>query len=159
MGHPVRLCNDNIQKVVRGLLRNVASSVPQSLRVAADIGEGGAQLVGDVGHELFAAFLVAVLFRHVVEHDQNTALLVVGKGGEIHVQRSLANFQFLFHIVGALQRQNFLKGMHVSQQLLIGAVRLYLPLQQVVGSGVTVNEVAGVVEGHDTVGHVEEKGV
>ena len=37
--------------------------------------------MGDIGHELFAAFLVAVLFRHVVEHDQNTALLVVGKGG------------------------------------------------------------------------------
>ena len=73
VGHPVGLRDDNVQEVVFRLLRNGPSGVPQGLRIAADIGEGGTQFMGDIGHEFLAPLFIAVLLRHVVENDQHTA--------------------------------------------------------------------------------------
>ena len=42
VGHAVRLRDDDVQKAVGGLHRDVPLRVPQGLGIAADVGEGGA---------------------------------------------------------------------------------------------------------------------
>ena len=81
MGHAVRFGNDDIQKTVGHVLRDIAASIPQGFGVTADIGQRSAKLVGDVGNELLASFFVAVLLRDVMQHDQSAALFVIGEGG------------------------------------------------------------------------------
>ena len=115
--------------------------------------------MGDVGHELLAALLVAVLLRHVVEHDQHAAAGLVGEGRQIQLQRPLPHPHLLLGVVGPLQGQHLLEGMHVPKQLLIGAAPVHGPLQHGVGGGVAVDEMPVVVESHHAVGHVEEQGV
>ena len=59
--------------------------------------------MGDVGHKLLAAFFVSVLFGDIVKHDEDTALFMVGEGGQIQLQCALTDHQFIFYVVGTLQ--------------------------------------------------------
>ena len=83
-GHPVRLADDDVQKAVLHGAGDVLA-VPDGLRVAADVGQRGAQLVGDVGHELLAHLLVFPLGGDVVHYRHHPAVLPIGEGGQVEL--------------------------------------------------------------------------
>ena len=115
--------------------------------------------MGHVCHEFLPALLVAVLLRHVVQYDQDTALVFGGEGRQVNLQGPLSHPQLVGHVVGLMQCHHLLEGMQVTQQLLVGAVRLHGLLQQIVCGRVAVDQAALVVKGHHAVRHVEEQGV
>ena len=159
MGHAVRFRNDDIQEIVFHLPGDVIPGVPDGFGVTADVGQGGPQLVRHVGYELFAPFLVPVLFRYVMEQDQHAALGLVGEGREVEGQGPVSRNQLILDVVGLLKRQHVLERMQVPQQLLIGAAWVDGTLQKLCGGGIAVDEVSLPVEGHHAVGHVEEQGI
>ena len=58
MGHAVGLVENDPQKALGHLRRQVAQAVGQGLGIAFDVGKRGAQLVGDVGHEVLSLLLL-----------------------------------------------------------------------------------------------------
>ena len=159
MGHAVRFRNDDVQEIVLHIPGNVISGIPDGFGVAADVGQGGPQLVRHVGHEFLAPFLIPVLFRHVMEQDQNAALGLVGEGREVEGQGPVSHHQLIFNVVGFLEGQHVLEGMQVAQQFLVGAAGIDGSPQKLRGGGVAVDEVPLPVKGHHAVGHVEEQGI
>ena len=159
-GHTVGLADDDVQEAVFHLSGDVSLGGAEGLRVAADVGEGGAQLMGDVGHELFAPLLVAVLLRHVVQDDEHASLLLtVGEGGQVELQHPIPHHLLGLRVVRAAEGEDLLHGIEAAEKLVIAAVLPQGPSQHGNGGGVPVNELPGAVKGHHAVGHVEEKGI
>src|SRR5699024_4487964 len=73
VGHAVGLVEDDPQEVRLHVRRDLPRPVGQGLGIAADIGEGRAQFVGDVGHEFPAHLLRLVLLGDVVDHHHHAA--------------------------------------------------------------------------------------
>ncbi|CAN4011208.1 EamA family transporter, partial [Dysosmobacter welbionis] len=159
VGHAVRLRDDDVQKAVGGLHRDVPLRVPQGLGIAADVGEGGAQLVGDIGHELLAPLLVAVLLRHVMKHHQHAAAGLVGKRRQKQLQRPVPHLHLRLGVVGSLEGQGLLEGIDLTEEGIVGSALRHTAVEHVGGGGIAVDKEAVVVKGHHAVGHVEEQGV
>ena len=72
------------------MLGLLEGAVQEGLEVALDGGEGGAELVGDVGHELRAHLLEAAELRDVVEDDDHPGLVArEAEGDGMHLQDAL----------------------------------------------------------------------
>ena len=86
MGHPVALGQDDAQEIFLRGGGDVTGAVHQRFGIAADVGQGGAQLMGDIGHEFPAHFLRLVLLGDVVDDHQYAALPLPVKGGQAQLQ-------------------------------------------------------------------------
>ncbi|MPM75665.1 hypothetical protein SDC9_122659 [bioreactor metagenome] len=159
MGHAVRLIDNNVQKAVGGGLRNVSPAAPQRLRIAADIGEGGTQLMRNVGDKLLASFLAAVMLRLVVQNHQHAAAGLVRKRGEVQFQRLIPRHHLRIGVVGPLKVQNLCQRINGAEQLVIDRLLRDRALKQLRGSGIAVDQRPVVVKGHHSVGHVKEQGI
>ena len=156
-GHPVRLADDDVQKAVFRLPGD-ALHVPEGLGVAADVGEGGAQLVGDIGHELLAHLLVLPLGGDVVHHRHHAAVLPLGDRSQVQLQDALAHRQLPGGEVGPLEAHDLLKGQLLSEEGVV-VVEGHLPAQHPAGGGVAGEDGPVPGEGNHAVGHVQEEGV
>ena len=157
-GHAVRLADDDVQEVPREAGGQVVPGLPQGLRVGADVGQGRAQLVGHVGHELFAPLLVAPPLRHVVQDRQDAPGPFV-EGGDQQFQGPLPYHQLPPYTVRPLEGQHVPEGGHLAEELLVPLTGAQLPLEHLPGGGVPVDRAAVQTEGHHAVGHMEEEGV
>ena len=157
MGHAVRFRDDNIKEAVFHVPGKIVTGIPDGLGIAADIGKRGTQFMGHIGDKFLPPLLIAVLLRDVMEQNQNAALSLIGKGRQVKRQRPVAHHQLVLNVIGLLQGQHLVKGMQVPQQLLIGAALVNIPVQQLRGGGVAVNEMPLAVKSHHTVRHVEEQ--
>ena len=139
VGHAVRLRDDDVQKAVGGLHRDVSgkivTGVPDGLGIAADVGEGGAQLVGDIGHELLAPLLVAVLLRHVMKHHQHAAAGLVGKRRQKQLQRPVPHLHLRLGVVGSLEGQGLLEGIDLTEEGIVGSALRHTAVEHVGGGG------------------------
>ena len=116
--------------------------------------------MGDIGHELLAPLLVAVLLRHVVQDDEHAALLLIaGEGGEVELQHPIPHHLLGLGVVRAAEGEDLLHGVEAAEELVIAAVLPQGAAQHGDGGGVAVDEPARVVKGHHAVRHVEEEGV
>ena len=159
VGHPVRLGQDDPQEALLSVGGHPAGAVGQGLGVAADVGEGGAQLVGDVGHELPAQLLVPAQVGDVVDDHQSARLALLVKGGEQQLQIPPVHLPLPLQHVGPLQPQHLPQGGHVAEELLIPGVLPDGAAEHLLRRRVGLDDPAVVGEGHHTVGHVEEEGV
>ena len=158
MGHAVRFADDNVEKVILCLAAEIIARLPNGLGIRADIGEGGSQLVGNVGDELLAALLGFALLGHVMQHDQNAAAFLVGKWRKVKLHAALADGKFPFHIVAALHGDDMGKRADGLEELAVNAF-VRRAVQKLAGGGIAVNEAAAAVIGDHAVAHVEKKGI
>ena len=80
MGHSVRFRDNDVEEAVGGSLGNISFRIPKGLGIGADVGQGSSKLMGDIGHELFPPFLVAVLLGDIMKDNEHASPLSVGKG-------------------------------------------------------------------------------
>ena len=158
MGHAVRFADDNVEKVILCLAAQIVARLPNGLGIRADIGEGGAQLVGNVGDELLAALLGFALLGHIVQHDQNAAAFLVGKWRKVKLHAALADGKFPFHIVAALHGDDMGKRADGLKELAVNAFARRA-VQKLARGGVAVDELAAAVVGDDAIAHVEKQRV
>ena len=154
-GHAVRLADNDVQEIVLHILRNIIR-IPDRLGVAADVGKGRAELMGDVCHELFAHLLIFSLGGNVVHHRHGAAALPVGHGGQVQLQNPLAHRQLPGSEVGPLQPHHPPQGQLLSEEGVV-IVEGNLPAQHLTGGGIAGENSAVVGEGNDAVGHVEKE--
>ena len=158
VGHAVGLVDDDVEEAVFQLARQLVARVADGLGVGADIRERGAQLVGDVRHELAAALLGLALLRDVMEHDEHAAALFIGKGREVQLDRALADRQLGGDKVAALHGHHLFKGAQRLEEVGVDAL-VRAALQKLARGGVAVDERAVAVVGDHAVCHVEKERV
>ena len=158
MGHPVALVEDHLQKVT-GHLRGQVGVLLQGLGIAANVGDGGSELMGDVGHKLLAHGLVLHLLGDIVDHHQHPHLLLPVKGRQEEQQRALSPDGLALQAV-PLQGEDGLQRGDLPKKILVGnrSPQGNLHVQHLLGSGVGVDDLSALVEGHHPVGHVKEQG-
>ena len=158
MGHPVALVEDDPQKFLFHLRGHLPGVLGEGLGVGADVGQGGAQFVGDVGYELPAHLLGFPLLGNVVEDHQGAAPRPSPvEGGHQQLEVPLPDLPLLLQVVLGVQHLG--QGGPPVKEGLIGAVRPDGLAQHPGGGGVGVNHPPLPGEGHHPVGHVEEEGV
>ena len=157
MGHAVALVQNDPQELLLHGGGDVPGAVGEGLRIAADVGQGGAQLVGDVGHELPLHLLVLPLLGDVVENHQHAPLPLPVEGGQQQVQHLVPHPDLPLQVVGG--GHGLLQGILVPKELLIGGVRADGTAQHALRRRIGVDHLAVPVKGHHAVGHVEEQGV
>ena len=157
VGHAVALVEDDSQELLLHGWGQVSGAVHQRFGIAADVGEGGAQLVGHVGHELPAHLLVLPLLGDVVDDHQYAPLPVPVEGSHQQLEESLLNRLLFLEVVG--HRQHPLQRDQAAEQLPEGGVRPDGPVEHLLRGGIEVDDLSSPGEGHHAVRHVEKEGV
>ena len=158
MGHAVGLVEDDAQELLFHIRGQIAHAVGDGLGIGADVGQGGAQLVGDIGHEFPLQLLAFALLGDVVDDHQHAAPLPAPvKGGHEQLEIAVPHLALRLQMVGGgqhlLQRGGF------TEELTVGGGLVDALVEHPGGGGVGVDDLPLAGEGHHAVGHVEEQGV
>ncbi|EKD36374.1 MAG: hypothetical protein ACD_75C01532G0004 [uncultured bacterium] len=88
---PLGMAEDNLQEF-DGILPDIDRPVEQSLDVAADRGNRGPQLMGNIGDEISSHVLEPPQFRYIVHHHQHPDIFpgAIAEGNHIGLQESVA---------------------------------------------------------------------
>ena len=114
--------------------------------------------MGNIGDELLAAFLCLAVLGHVVQNDQNTAALLIGKRGKTNLDAAVPDGKLGFDKVAPLQGDHMGEGAHRLEKLAVPAV-LTLAAEQRGGCGIAMDQRAVSVVSDHAVRHVQKERV
>ena len=157
MGHAVALVENDPQKLFFCGGRQLSGAVREGLGVAADVGKGGAQLVGDIGHKFPLHILGFPLLGHIVEHHQHAALAVPVKGSQQQLQEAFSLPALLLQIVRSLE--HLFQRKQITEEFLIGSLGSNGTAQHLLGGRIGVDDLSVAGKGHHAVGHVQKQGI